>query len=336
MTIKKKAPLAFLFFLFFLLTCIICASCASTPKGPDELDLAIRDASDYLNDSIPARSKVVILNIQSDSAALSDYIIDELIANAVNDRNFEVVDRHQLDLIRTEQNFQWSGEVDDKLALEVGKFFGAQTIVSGRVRQVGERYRFTISALEVQTARVQGQNNSNINASQTLTALLRGSSSQSRSGSNYAAAGNRSTSGTQVPARPAGPVNGTYTLWPRPQAQDSGLPVRNVFLAQMVYTDEFTVIYFANSAQGSFANGTGGTSTYCWQEWKSLQLQDLDNPSRFYTPVNAQQSNNGGGTIWTISFRRLPVKRFKLVADSWGDLQTFYEVIVPDQPDELQ
>ena len=43
---------------------------------------------------------IVILNMQSDSAALSDYIIDELIANAVNDKIFKVVDRQQLDLIR--------------------------------------------------------------------------------------------------------------------------------------------------------------------------------------------------------------------------------------------
>jgi hypothetical protein len=43
-------------------------------------------------------SMIVILNVQSDSAALSEYVIDELIANAV--------DRQQLDLIRAEQNFQ--------------------------------------------------------------------------------------------------------------------------------------------------------------------------------------------------------------------------------------
>ena len=86
-------------------------------SAPDELDLAIRDASDYLNDNIPQGSMIVILNIQSDSASLSDYIIDELIVNAVNDKIFKVVDRQQLDLIRVEQNFQLSGEVDDKLAL---------------------------------------------------------------------------------------------------------------------------------------------------------------------------------------------------------------------------
>jgi TolB-like protein len=143
---------------------------------PDELDMAIRDASDYLNDNIPEGSMIVILNIQSDSAKLSDYIIDELIANAVNDRIFKVIDRQQLDLIRSEQNFQLSGEVDDKLALSIGKFLGARTIVSGRVMQLDNRYRMTIRALDVQTAQVQGQYNRNITAGSTITALMRSNS----------------------------------------------------------------------------------------------------------------------------------------------------------------
>ena len=167
--------------IFTFLLIAITGGCESTPSasGPDELDLAIRDASDYLNDNIPEGSMIVILNVQSDSAALSDYIIDELIANAVNDRIFKVVDRAQLDLIRAEQNFQLSGEVDDNLAISIGRFFGAQIIVSGTVRQLDDRYRMTIRALEVQTAQVQGQYNRNIAAGKTIVALMRGGSSSS-------------------------------------------------------------------------------------------------------------------------------------------------------------
>ena len=170
--------------IFFVISTSGCGSNPSTPvrttpatqptktAAVDELDIAIRDASDYLNDNIPKGSKIVILNIQSSSPNLSDYIIDELIANAVNDKIFTVVDRQQLDAIRSEQNFQLSGEVDDNDALTIGKFFGAQTIVSGRVNQVGDRYRMTIRALEVQTAQVQGQYNRNITAGATITALM--------------------------------------------------------------------------------------------------------------------------------------------------------------------
>ena len=157
-------------------------SCVSSSPGGngqniDELNIAIRNASDYLNKNIPGGSKIVILNIQSVSHDLSDYIIDELIANAVNDKVFTVVDRQQLDEIRSEQNFQLSGEVDDADAVAIGKFFGAQTIVSGAVNRFGTGYRIIIRALEVKTARIQGQYNRNIAASKTINSYMAGDSS---------------------------------------------------------------------------------------------------------------------------------------------------------------
>ena len=138
----------------------------------DALDVTIREASDYLNQNIPRGNKIVILNIESSSPDLSDYIIDELIANAVNDRFFSVVDRQQLDAIRAEQNFQLSGEVDDNEALAIGRFLGAQTIVSDAVNRLGAGYRIRIRALEVQTARVQGQFNRNIATSPIINSLM--------------------------------------------------------------------------------------------------------------------------------------------------------------------
>jgi len=149
---------------------------AKTAAAPDELDMAIRDASDYLNDNIPAGSKIVILNIESNSSNLSEYIIDELIANAINDKKFSVVDRRQLETIQAEQKFQMSGAVDDKDALAIGKFFGAQTIISGAMRDIGGRYRLIIRALAVQTAQVQGQYNRNMPISETLAGLANSTS----------------------------------------------------------------------------------------------------------------------------------------------------------------
>jgi TolB-like protein len=144
------------------------------PMAPGfvDLDTAIREASNYLNDNVPLGSMIVILNIQSVSEALSDYVIDGLIANAVNDRVFTAVDRQQLDLIRAEHNFQMSGSVDDKNAVSIGKFIGAQTIVSGRVRKLGDYYRMTIRALDVETAQVQGQYNRNNITGKTITDLM--------------------------------------------------------------------------------------------------------------------------------------------------------------------
>jgi len=186
--------------------------------------MAIRDASDYLNDNIPEGSMIVILNIQSDSAVLSEYIIDELIANAVHDKIFKVVDRQQLDLIRTEQNFQLSGEVDDNLALSIGKFFGAQTIVSGRVRQMDDRFRLTIRALEVQTAQVQGQYNRNIAAGKTIIALIKGGSGgvSQTSITRTTGSGNSATGVTGSTASRTGPAITDISISPNTVSVDKG------------------------------------------------------------------------------------------------------------------
>jgi TolB-like protein len=171
----------------------VLANPESTVETPDQLDTAIRETSDYLNKQLPHGNKLVILNIQSDFPALSEYIIDELIANTVNDRFFSVVDRQQLNTIRQELNFQFSGEVDDETAQALGRMAGAQIIVSGAVSRIGNMYRLRVRALKVQSAEIEGQFNRNIPDGSTLQALVQSKATgyggesavtESRSGAN--------------------------------------------------------------------------------------------------------------------------------------------------------
>jgi hypothetical protein len=142
--------------------------------GPaDELDAAIRAASDYLNKQLPKGNKLVILNVLSEFPALSEYIIDELIANTVNDRVFTVVDRQQLNTIRAELEFHASGEVSDESAQSIGQILGAQIIISGAVSRIGDLYRLRVRALSVQSAQIAGQFNRNIPDGPTIAALVR-------------------------------------------------------------------------------------------------------------------------------------------------------------------
>jgi curli biogenesis system outer membrane secretion channel CsgG len=184
---------------------------ASAPVSANELDAAVRETSDYLNKQLPKGNKLVILNIQSEFPALSEYIIDELIANTVNDRVFSVVDRRQLDTIRAELNFQMSGEVDDKTAQSVGQMAGAQIIVSGAVSRIGDLYRLRVRALSVQSAEIEGQFNRNIQDNATIAALVKsratgyGATGGAVGGGNYGGSGGRPTTAA-VPAAVPAPV----------------------------------------------------------------------------------------------------------------------------------
>jgi TolB-like protein len=143
-------------------------------SAQDGLDTAIRNASDYINNNVPQGSKLVILNIKSEYTPLSEYIIDVLTGNVVNDRVFTVVDRTNLALIQQEMDFQLSGEVSDESAQSIGQKLGAQTIVSGSITSFGNLWRLTIRALGVEDATVLGLYNENIPSSSTLAALTSG------------------------------------------------------------------------------------------------------------------------------------------------------------------
>jgi len=185
-----------------------------TPPPPalDELDTVIREASTYLNGKIQPKSKVVFLNIQSVFPDLSEYIISVLSENAVNDNVFLVVDRQQLDVIRSELNFQLSGEVSDESAQSIGQMLGAQTIVSGTVTKIGALYRLQVKAIAVQTAAIQGQWSRNIPDGATIAALTinqsSGATAQTRpSTSSTAPTASQTTSATNTPSQTTATAN---------------------------------------------------------------------------------------------------------------------------------
>jgi hypothetical protein len=193
---------------------LVIAGCASKPvvntpvvstpevsaMSPDQLDTAVRETSDYLNANLTKGNKLVILNIQSDYPALSEYIIDELIANTVSDKLFAVVDRRQLDAIRAELHFQMSEEVDDTTAQELGRMAGAQIIISGAVSKIGDLYRLRIRALSVQSAEIEGQFNRNIPDGPTVAALVRSQATGYGDGSSAASSGSKAPAAVAAPA----------------------------------------------------------------------------------------------------------------------------------------
>ena len=135
------------------------------------IDTALANATREIVASVPRGTKIAVLNISSDYKKLSDYIINELIANLVNTRAFQVVPRStiELELAQREFDFQMSGYVSDDDQKRLGRFLGAGTIISGTVtRDSANSYRLLVNAIDLESFtyqasyRISIQNNSQL------------------------------------------------------------------------------------------------------------------------------------------------------------------------------
>ena len=135
----------------FLLVLLL-AACATTGGGSGlSLQDAIDQSAEKIAEQLPAKSRVAIVAFESQSNNLSDYIIEEL-TGALFDRNIEVADRRNLEYVYKELNFQMSGDVSDETAQSIGKFLGAELVITGQLRHLGNAYRFMATAIRVEQA----------------------------------------------------------------------------------------------------------------------------------------------------------------------------------------
>ena len=151
-----------------------CASKPSTNSSDISLDQAIAEAAVRIIQEIDAERKIALLNFSSSSDLLSSYVLDELMANIVDSKKLTVVDRREVDLIRRELDFQFSGDVADDSMQELGRMLGAQSIISGSLTEIGRAYRIVIRVLDVQTATVAVQYRTDIVNDERVQALLTG------------------------------------------------------------------------------------------------------------------------------------------------------------------
>jgi TolB-like protein len=151
---------------------LITFSAYGQSNKPVQLDAALMIAAERIDARIAAESKIAVLNFNSKSDKFSSYVIDELTAYLVDSGNLNVIDRKEIELIRGEQHFQYSGDVDDASIVSLGRMLGAQSIVSGSITEIDNTYRIIIRVLNVQTAAVEVQYRTNIINDRTVKSLL--------------------------------------------------------------------------------------------------------------------------------------------------------------------
>jgi len=117
------------------------------------IDNAISEVSKELSKNITKGSKIAVVNITSDNAKLSNYVINELTANLVNIGSFNVIPRNkvELEMATRELTFQMSGYVSQDTAKSLGNFLGADIIVMGTiVRDSQNSFRLSVDAIVVE------------------------------------------------------------------------------------------------------------------------------------------------------------------------------------------
>ena len=171
-----------------ILAAAVLVSCAGkkTSSAADDadaltLDNAIKQAAARIDERIAEGTKIALLNFKSPSDRFSEYFISELEANLLDNGKLTIIDRKEIDLIRSEMIFQTSGEVSDESIQKIGQKLGAQSIVSGSLMEIGKTYRVVVRVLNVETAAVAAQYRNDIKNDDRVQALLADRTTQTQS-----------------------------------------------------------------------------------------------------------------------------------------------------------
>jgi len=102
------------------------------------LDDAINDYAMGLATSIQKNSAVAVIAFETDSVDLMVYFIDTMVDKLFEKGVRSIVERRRLDVLQQELDYSLSGNVSDKTAVSVGQMVGANTVIYGSFRRMGD------------------------------------------------------------------------------------------------------------------------------------------------------------------------------------------------------
>jgi tetratricopeptide (TPR) repeat protein len=123
-------------------------------KSPSGLSLeeGIAQIAQEIEAGLPEGRRIAVVNFESPSAYFSNFVLEELQGHFVNNKRLVVTERSKLELLRNELDFQMSGDVSDESVVSIGKWLGAQVIITGSFTDMGGTYRCRFNAIDIETA----------------------------------------------------------------------------------------------------------------------------------------------------------------------------------------
>jgi hypothetical protein len=119
---------------------------------------AVKQAADALHAALPAGTSISIVKIRSTERAMIDYVADQLTKNIIQSGKISVIGRQDQALINAEQKFQLSGNVSDESAVSLGKQIGVKYMVLCWISGEKSLRRLYTRVLNMETARIEYQN----------------------------------------------------------------------------------------------------------------------------------------------------------------------------------
>jgi hypothetical protein len=242
---------------FLSLLVIVFAGCGSSPSansssGGLALDTAIEQAAERIEKAFNEGTEIALINVSSPSAQFSEYVLTYLESILVNNGKLAVVDRANLDKVRAEQGFQLSGDVSDESAKAIGQMLGAGAIVTGTLVNLGDAYRLTLKAINVETARVAASYPGDIANSprvQTLLAYGGGTTDVTQTAQRGTAGGNTPAQVAPVPVYNIGDTGPAGGLVFYDKGNNSG---GWRYLEAAPASTDTTAVFFAHKSFGRY------------------------------------------------------------------------------------
>jgi TolB-like protein len=132
----------------------------------------IKQTARGLEETIPQRTVIAIINFSSPTRDFSEYVIEELTNELLETGRLTLVDRLNLNSIREELNLSVSGDVSDKSAISIGKLLGARFIISGTLTKMESYHRFRTRIVNVETGVIQRQITFDLQTDAQVASLL--------------------------------------------------------------------------------------------------------------------------------------------------------------------
>lgn len=122
---SRKNKTRMFFSLLFMLVLLLPGSASAQLFGPPKTKITMEHPP-----QLGMKVNKVVFNQATGECA--DQVVSELIALFVQN-NVEVIDRDNLTAILNEQNFSWSGNVDQNTALSIGEIIGPSAMITAKV-----------------------------------------------------------------------------------------------------------------------------------------------------------------------------------------------------------